>query len=48
MLERVQSVARIVAGVIAVGYLAWTDIRLALAVVFAADLVSWAGRRLSR
>lgn len=48
MLGRVQNVARIVAGVVAVGYLAWTDIRLALAVVFAADFVSWAGRSLRR
>ena len=45
MLDNARVILRIVAGVMALGYLAWRDWALALAVLFLADLASWLNDR---
>lgn len=41
MLDKVRTIARIMAGLIAFGYLAWRDPPLAVAVVFLCQAVAW-------
>lgn len=46
MLDNAVVVMRLLAGILALGYLAWRDWPLALAVLLVADLSSWlSGRR---